>query len=106
VGGGDDGAGRTHTVVSDLLNLGDATALSFQFEREYAAFENADDVGNAGDGADPLEDRGLGGGAVPAQRDMESKHAWPCAPREKFDDSALNLNFGRAAASHGTTRIR
>ena len=46
-------------LVHHALNVGEAAAPGFQLERINAALEDAEDVGNAGDGADRLEDRAL-----------------------------------------------
>ena len=56
---GDVCTGFAQPLVHDALNVGEAAAPGFQLERVNAALEDADDVGNAGDGADRLEDCAL-----------------------------------------------
>ena len=72
---GDVCTGFAQPLVHHALNVGDASALGFELQRITPALENADDVGNARDGADRLEDRALDSGSPSAIGDMEGKHA-------------------------------
>jgi hypothetical protein len=53
---GDCGTSFAQSVAHHALNVGEMAALGFELQRVTPAVENADDVGNAGDGADRLED--------------------------------------------------
>jgi hypothetical protein len=103
---GDVCTGGAQALVHDPLHVGDAAAFRLQFERVAAALENAEDVGNAGDGADRLEDRALDTGPEPTERNVKEERTRPCAPREVLDYAALERGLGLGAAGHFGTHGR
>ena len=102
---GDVCTGFAQPLVHHALNVGDAPALGFELQRVTPALEDADDVGNAGDGADRLEDRALDSAIAIRQGDMEGKHARACAPCEVLDHAALERGLGLVAAGHFGTHL-
>ena len=77
---GDVCTGFAQPLVHHALNVGEAAAPGFQLERVTPALENADDVGNASDGADRLENRALDAGSVSAEGDVKAESTRPRTP--------------------------
>ena len=96
---GDVRTGFAQPLMHHALNVGDAPALGFELQRITPALEDADDVRNAGDGADRLEDRALDSRSPSAIGYMEGKHARACAPCEVLDHARWYCCSGRLGGS-------
>src|SRR5262249_44431903 len=94
VGGSDRDPGSTQPSLGRALNFSEPAALALQFEREDAAFENANNVRNSGDSADGFEDLGLNFATPAAGWIMKAKNVRPCGPCEVLDHSPLHLLLG------------
>src|SRR5262249_15153356 len=93
-------------LVHHALDVGEAPALVFELQRVTPAPENADDVGNAGDGADRLENRAFDARSVSAEGNVKEERPRPRAPCEVLDHAALERGLRLVAASHFGTHGR
>src|SRR5262249_16908584 len=81
------------------LPVGCASAIGLEFEREAAAIVHDEDIGNASDDAEALENRGLNRAPVTAVWSMKCEKVWPLATAQVFEHGALDCVL-RAAAAH------
>jgi hypothetical protein len=102
---GDVCTGFAQPLMHYALNVGDAPALGFELQRITPTLEDADDVGNARDGADRLENRALDVGSVSAEGNVKEERTRPRTPCEVLDYAALERGLGLVAASHFGTHF-
>jgi hypothetical protein len=99
-GGIDAGVGKAIASATDRAKTDQLASRAFEpgaAARKVAPVPagDDDDVGDAGDGADRLQDRRLGG-PIPAEGDVKCKHVRLGAPCKMVDDRALQLLLGSA----------